>query len=135
MGAYALSFAVIAAVSRDHRRIFLLVRRVDARVTRVNLLLLGFSALLPFPTALLAGYGGSEPLAVTLYAADVAVINLLLLALFLIADFATTVLIAAASIVIAFTVSADAGLLTWLASLPAGLASRSRQRLHEPGRT
>lgn len=147
IGAYALSFAVIAAVWRDHHRIFLLVRRVDGRITRLNLLLLGFSALLPFPTALLAGYGGSEPLAVTLYAANVAVINLLLLALFLIvlrderlrarpieagvvqgtiADFATTALIAAASIVIAFAVSADAGLLTWLATLPAGLASRRR---------
>ncbi|MBR7834426.1 DUF1211 domain-containing protein [Actinospica durhamensis] len=149
LGAYALSFAIIAAVWRDHRRIFHLVRRADARVTRLNLVLLGVAALLPFPTALLADYGGSEPVAVTLYAATVAAINLLLLVLFLtvrrdeklrsrpvegraaqgtIADFAATVLIAAASIAIAFAVSAEAGLLTWLAALPAGVAAKVWQR-------
>ncbi len=156
LGTYALSFALIGAVWRDHRRIFHLVRRADGRVSRLNLTLLGFSALLPFPTALLADYGGTEPLAVTLYAAIVAIINLLLLALFLtvrrdeglrtrpvegraaqgtIADFAGTVLIAAASVVVAFTVSADAGLLTWLAALPAGLAARLWQRSSGRDRT
>lgn len=157
LGAYALSFAIIAAVWRDHRRIFHLVRSTDTRVTRLTLLLLGFSALLPFPTALLADYGGSEPMAVTFYAATVTVINLLLLTLFVtirrdeklrarpveariargtIADFTATMLIALTSIVIALTVSAGAGLTTWLAALPAGLLSRylRRTRRHEHGR-
>lgn len=153
LGAYALSFAIIAAVWRDHRGIFHLVRSTDARVTRLTLLLLGFSALLPYPTALLSDYGGSEPLAVTLYAATVTLINLLLLSLFLtirsdeklrarpvdkrvaratIADFAATMLIALTSIVIAFTVSAGAGLATWLAALPAGLAARLMRRRAVP---
>jgi uncharacterized membrane protein len=149
LGAYALSFAIIAAVWRDHRRIFHLVRSTDTRVTWLTLLLLGFSALLPFPTALLADYGGTEPLAVTFYAATVTCINLLLLALFLtirrdeklrarpvdaraaratVADFTATMAIGLASTAIAFAVSARAGLVTWLAALPAGLIARRMGR-------
>jgi uncharacterized membrane protein len=149
LGAYALSFAVISGVWRDHHRIFRLVRRADARVVHLTLALLAMVALLPYPTSLLADYGGSEPLAVTVYATVAAVDNLLLLALFLtirrsatlrrhpieapvvrgtVADFVGTVLIAGASIVVAFAVSAGAGLLTWLAAIPVGFAAGRLQR-------
>lgn len=155
LGAYALSFAVIAGVWRDYHRIFRLVRRADARVVHLALALLAMVALLPYPTSLLADYGGSEPIAVAVYAATAAVNNLLLLALFLtvrrsadlrrhpidarfargtVADFTGTVLIAVTSIAVAFAVSAAAGLLTWLAAIPAGFAAE-RIRRRPDGRT
>jgi uncharacterized membrane protein len=152
LGAYALSFGVISGIWHDHHRIFRLVHRADGLVTRLTLVLLGLVALLPFPTALLADYGG-EPAAVAVYAATVGLINVLLLALFLAvekvedvgaravpdraargtaADFAGTALIAGASILIALTFSADAGLLTWLAVIPLTFAARWLQ--HHPSR-
>ncbi|GAA1985784.1 TMEM175 family protein [Catenulispora subtropica] len=145
LGAYALSFAVIGGRWRDHRRVFQLIGRTDGTVVHLCLALLGAVALLPFPTALVADYGGSEPLAVTYYAVVVGAINLLLLALFLrawrrpalqarpiperlargtIVDFGAASLIAVAAIVVAFAVSPGAGLLTWLAAFPAGVAAR-----------
>jgi len=144
LGAYALSFAIIAGVWREHHRIFRLVRRVDSRVVRLTLALLAVVALLPFPTSLLADYGSSEPLAVTFYAVAAALINLLLLALFLtvrrdgrlrahpvddplfrgtVVDLAGIVLVAAVSIAVAFAVSPSGGLLTWLAAIPVGFAA------------
>ena len=145
LGAYALSFAVIADRWRDHRRIFRLIHRTNPAVVRLTLALLGVVALLPFPTALLSNYGGSEPLAVAYYAAALGALNLLLLALFvtvwkhprlqartvsdrfaraMIVDFGTATAIAGISVVVAFTVSAGDGLLIWIAAVPAGLAAR-----------
>jgi uncharacterized membrane protein len=145
IGSYALSFAIIAGRWRDHRRIFQVVRRTDAAMVRRALALLGVVALLPFPTALLADYGAHEPLAVVYYAVTVGAINLLQLALFLtvwrdrrlqarpisdrfaramIVDFGTSIVIAGVATLVAFTVSALAGLLTWLAAFPAGVVAR-----------
>ena len=144
LGAYALTFAITAGRWRDHHRIFQLIRRTNGVVVRLTMVLLGVVALLPFPTALLAEYGGSEPLAVVYYATTLGVLNLLLLALFdtvrrderlqaravsdrlaraMVVDFGTATVIAAIAVVAAFTVSATAGLLVWLAALPAGVAA------------
>ncbi len=74
VGAYALSFLVLAAFWRDHHRLFLEVRQVDGLVIRLTLFGLGVAALLPFPTSLIAEYG-SEPSAVAIYSAAVAVLG------------------------------------------------------------
>ncbi|MFC5143189.1 TMEM175 family protein [Streptomyces aureoversilis] len=139
LGAYALSFAVLAALWRDQRQILNHVRRADILVVRLTLAGLGAVALLPFPTALLSEYGGAEPEAVATYAATIALISLLHLALFLtlwrrprlrarpVADhvgwttaieLGAVVVICAASVVLAFAVSPRAGLVTWLLSIP-----------------
>ena len=67
LGAYALSFVVIAGMWRYHHIFFRELARIDARLTRLNLLYLGFIALIPFPTGLLADRGGEAP-AVIVYA-------------------------------------------------------------------
>nr|WSW70264.1 hypothetical protein OG461_30965 [Streptomyces sp. NBC_00995] len=108
-------------------------------MVRVALPGLALVALLPFPPPALSEYGGSYPAAVTVYAVTVAGIGLLHLALFLLArprpdrmavllsdratwdgaiDLASTVPVAAASVVVACTVSPPAALWTWLAALP-----------------
>lgn len=78
-GAYALSFVILAGFWRDHRRIVALVPRFEGPPLRLALIWLGAIAFLPFPTSLLSEYA-SEPLAVAIYAATVAVTNLLGLA-------------------------------------------------------
>ncbi|WP_229698982.1 TMEM175 family protein [Wenjunlia tyrosinilytica] len=80
VGAYALSFAVIANFWSDHRRVLGGVPRVDASVVGLTLLGLALIALLPFPTSLLAEYG-YEPLAVAIYSGSVAATNAVHLAL------------------------------------------------------
>lgn len=72
--AYALSFTVIAAMWRDHRRIFAGVRRVDEVVIRLTVVGLGLVALMPFPTTLLADYGG-RPQAVLIYSGAVVAVD------------------------------------------------------------
>jgi uncharacterized membrane protein len=72
--AYGLSFLVISAVWRDHRRLLRGLRHVDERLVQLVLLGLGLIALLPFPTSLLAEYG-SRPESVVIYSATVAAIN------------------------------------------------------------
>ncbi|MFI6949652.1 TMEM175 family protein [Streptomyces sp. NPDC050422] len=139
LGAYALSFAVLAGFWRDQRSILHQVRRCDTLMVRVTLAGLDLVALLPFPTSVLSEYGGSYPAAVAVYAATIAGIGLLHLTLFLLArsrpggmtvrssdrtawdgviDLASTVPVAAASVVVAYTVSPPAALWTWLAVLP-----------------
>ena len=49
-----------------------------------------------------------------------------------VANHATTALIAAVSVLAAFTVSPRAGLLTWLAAIPLGIASRRVWRSPQP---
>lgn len=80
LAAYALSFVVIAQFWRDHRRILGLVSEVDTPVVSLALFGLGLTALLPFPTAVLAEYN-DEPEAVALYSGSVAALNLVHLAL------------------------------------------------------
>jgi uncharacterized membrane protein len=74
--AYGISFAVIAMLWVRHHLLFRTLRRIDGRVTALNLAYLAFVALLPFPTRVLAVYG-EEPSAVVLYAATGAVLSLL----------------------------------------------------------
>ncbi|MFF2630754.1 TMEM175 family protein [Kitasatospora griseola] len=149
LGTYGLSFAVIASLWRDHRRIFQFVARVDDASVLLTLAGLGAVALLPFPTTLLSDYGGREPQAVTFYAATIAAANLLYLLLFVrilrharlrsrpvhrrvaqgvAVDHAGTILIAAATAAVAWTVSPTAGLYLWLAALPCGIAARRMRR-------
>ncbi|WP_328684435.1 TMEM175 family protein [Streptomyces sp. NBC_00343] len=74
LGAFALSFTLIAGFWRDHRRILTAVPVETGVVTRLTLLGLGLVALLPFPTSLLAEYA-SQPDAVALYASAMAAIH------------------------------------------------------------
>lgn len=76
IGAYALSFAILAAFWRDHRRILQLAQRVEGLSLRFALAALGAIALLPFPTTLLSEYA-SQTLSVVIYAGTVIVIDLL----------------------------------------------------------
>jgi uncharacterized membrane protein len=74
VGAFALSFSLIAGFWRDHRRILTALPTETAVVTRLVLLGLGLVALLPFPTTLLAEYA-SQPETVALYAGAMAAIH------------------------------------------------------------
>lgn len=147
--AYALSFAVLGAFWRDQRQILHQVRRADILTVRLTLASLGAAALLPFPTALLSEYGGEQPLAVSSYVATIAVISLLHLALFTgiwrrerlqarpipdrvgwttVTEQGAVALLCAASVVVAFAVSPQVALGTWLLSLPLKHAIRWRGR-------
>lgn len=74
--AYGLSFAIIGINWVTHHRKFLVITRFDGRLMVINLFLLGFVALLPFPTSILSDYGDGTPV-VVLYALNVGVITLL----------------------------------------------------------
>jgi TMEM175 potassium channel family protein len=54
---YAISFWVIGRFWLIHHRVFRLVRRADGLLLTLNLLLLGFIALIPWPTEMLGRYG------------------------------------------------------------------------------
>ncbi|MFD5116121.1 TMEM175 family protein [Streptomyces sp. NPDC058391] len=146
LGAYALSFTILAALWREHRRILRLARRVDGLSLRLALAGLGAIALVPFPTTMLSEYA-SQPLAVAVYASTICVIDLLELAVFLtiwrrpqmahpisdrvarniLTDLGTTVLVFAATVPIAF-VSPTAALWTWLSLVPIKIALGRRER-------
>jgi uncharacterized membrane protein len=68
---YALSFVVVGIYWKSHHRMFRTLRRVTPRLLNLNLLLLGFVALIPFPTEIL-GNSGSETPAVVLYSSVLA---------------------------------------------------------------
>ncbi|MFC9862831.1 MULTISPECIES: TMEM175 family protein [unclassified Streptomyces] len=148
IGAYALSFGILAGIWRDHRRILQLTRRTDGLCMRFTLAGLGVIALVPFPTTMLSQYA-SQPLAVALYATTMVIINLLQLAALiasgyrphlrgpasgpsgfdLVTDLSTTALVFAATVPIAY-VSTTAAIWTWLALIPIRmvLARRGRRR-------
>jgi uncharacterized membrane protein len=69
--AYALSFFVIGRYWLAHHRMFKLIRRIDGRFIALNLVMLGFIALLPFPTEVFGNYATDRP-ALIVYAASVA---------------------------------------------------------------
>jgi uncharacterized membrane protein len=75
IASYFLSFAVISLFWLAHHRMFSWIRRIDTPLIGLNLLLLSFVALMPFPTDLLGRYGGSVA-AVVLYSASIAAIGL-----------------------------------------------------------
>ena len=64
--AYALSFAVVGLFWLAHWRRYLLIEHVDEGLVLLNIILLGFVALIPFPTALL-GEHGDVPISVVVY--------------------------------------------------------------------
>ena len=66
---YALSFWVIGRFWLVHHRMFRLVRRADGALMTLNLLLLGFIALIPWPTEMLGRYGDTTT-AVVAYSTD-----------------------------------------------------------------
>lgn len=76
MYAYALSFYVIGVNWMGHHRKFAHIERFDGRLIQLNFLLLFVVAFVPFPTSLIAEYGG-EVASVVLYAAVVASLSLL----------------------------------------------------------
>lgn len=138
IAAYALSFAVISEFWRDHRRILAGFPSLDGTVTNLTLLGLGLTALLPFPTALLAEYS-YQPLAVAIYGLSVASQNAVHLALLLAShrrigrpadatvlrvrrldalDLASTVIVFGITVPLAF-VSPTAAKWVWLTLFPA----------------
>lgn len=80
VGAYALSYLVIGLLWLGHHRQFQTFEQISERVARLNLVLLGLVATLPFATSLLANYG-SRPIATQLYAGVVGTIFCLQLAM------------------------------------------------------
>lgn len=137
LGAYALSFMILAAFWRDHRRIMELVPRFDTLPLRFALIWLGAIALIPFPTSLLSEYA-SEPLAVAVYASAVSATNLLELAVLrtglrrswpkdhaaertarsIAADLGGTALVFGATVPLAYAFSPAAAMWSWLALIP-----------------
>ena len=150
LGAYALSFFVLAQFWRDHRDV---LARAGAGtpggpsfgsgLTHLTLLGLALIALLPFPTALLAEYG-TRPLAVAPYASCLAAINALHLTMLwirpgggrqgrdlservLMADVGAAAVIFALSVPVAF-LAPVAGMLVWIALIPTKVATELLQK-------
>ncbi|RAJ57314.1 putative membrane protein [Streptomyces sp. Amel2xB2] len=152
IAAYALSFAVISQFWLDHRRILAAFDSLDGKVTGLTLLGLGLTALLPFPTALLAEYS-AQPQAVAVYALSVTALNSVHLALLVTshrrrgpardraalhgrrldtADLASTVLVFGVTAPLAF-VSPYAAMWCWVALIPAKfLIGRLYRRARTP---
>ncbi|MGW1492096.1 TMEM175 family protein [Streptomyces sp. NPDC002402] len=144
--AYALSFLVIAAFWRGHHQIFRYTQKVDAVVIRLGLLSLALIALMPFPTTLLAEYG-DEPQSVAVYSGAVAAMGATQLALAValwkrpwlgkalpdsvarndVADLASTVLVFAVAVPLAF-VSPTAAKLWWAVLIPVKTVTGNRAK-------
>ncbi len=133
-GAYGLSFVVLAALWRHHHVFLRGISRIDARLTSLNLLYLGLIALIPYPTGILAEHG-DQSAAVVLYAATLAAVSAVTAAMVVYSQRAGLAPPRAQSLLwtlttpAAFLVSipiavADprAGLWSWLALLPLGVA-------------
>jgi TMEM175 potassium channel family protein len=77
---YALSFFIIGRNWLAHHRMFRVIRRIDGRFIAINLILLGFIALLPFPTEAYGNYPGSKATLIV-YAASISATGLASVAL------------------------------------------------------
>jgi uncharacterized membrane protein len=66
--AFLLSFYVIATYWRRHHRLMRTVRSSDPALLSRNILLLLAISVMPFAAELLGTYGGSDPIAITVYA-------------------------------------------------------------------
>jgi uncharacterized membrane protein len=73
--AYALSFFIIGRTWLAHHRMFKVVRKIDGRFIALNLVTLGFVALLPFPTEVYGEYTSARP-ALIVYAAAISAASL-----------------------------------------------------------
>jgi uncharacterized membrane protein len=71
---FFISFAVIGRYWAAHHTYFSALGSIDRALIGLNLLYLCFIALLPFPTALLGEYF-SNPLSITIYAVNVAIVS------------------------------------------------------------
>jgi uncharacterized membrane protein len=67
---FALSFAIIARFWVVHHRLSMLLRKIDTTFLVLNLVLLAFVVVLPYPTEILGEYGNQT--AVAIYAAAMA---------------------------------------------------------------
>jgi uncharacterized membrane protein len=76
IAAYALSFAVIGLYWLAHWRRYHYIVRADQRLALINLVLLGFVAFIPFPTAVM-GEHGDLPAALILYVTTLTVAGLI----------------------------------------------------------
>ncbi len=74
--AYAVTFAVVGLFWLAHWRRFQFITHVDEPLLLVNLVLLGFVALLPFPTAVLGAHG-NLPAATVVYVVNLSAVGLL----------------------------------------------------------
>jgi uncharacterized membrane protein len=59
--AYGLSFAVIGIMWQNHHALFRLVERIDRRTVFLNLVLLAFTAFIPFATSAVGSYWWLRP--------------------------------------------------------------------------
>ena len=66
---FGISFAVIGLFWLGHHALFRYITALDRRLIRINLIFLGFIALLPYPTRLLAFRHAGNPAPVVFYAA------------------------------------------------------------------
>jgi uncharacterized membrane protein len=71
---FVISFAVIGRYWMAHHTYFSTLKAMDRGLIALNLVYLAFIAFLPFPTALLGEYF-DNPLALTIYAVNVAVVS------------------------------------------------------------
>lgn len=71
---FAISFAVIGRYWLAHHTYFSALARIDRGIIALNLVYLAFIAFLPFPTALLGQYF-ENPLSITIYAVNVAIVS------------------------------------------------------------
>ncbi len=65
---FLISFFVIGLFWLGHHRMFRIIVRADSALSFLNLVLMLFVAVIPFPTAVLGRYAPSQPLAVMVYA-------------------------------------------------------------------
>jgi uncharacterized membrane protein len=72
--AYVLSFLVIGLFWMTHHRVFAYIRRYDTTLVWLNLFLLLFVCVLPYPTAMLGRFGGALP--VRIYVATLTAVSL-----------------------------------------------------------
>ncbi|MGZ5375161.1 MAG: TMEM175 family protein [Solirubrobacterales bacterium] len=134
---FFLSFAVIGRYWVAHHRFFSLLTRVDGGLLGINLVYLATIAFLPFPTDLLGNYFGN-PLAVAVYAVNVAIISALEVALYArarhkqllfraptrpvyrwgVAMSLSPVVSFLASVPVAFLAGSGAAAAVWLAAVP-----------------
>lgn len=80
--AFLISFLVVALYWASHHRLFLLMRRVDSAIMRLNLGLLALICLLPIATAMISSDTPSTGV-VEIYAGQVALIGLINAAMWL----------------------------------------------------
>jgi uncharacterized membrane protein len=80
LGAFALSFALVAATWWQHHRFVARLQRVDGRLVALDLVFLGVVALVPFPTGVV-GRHPTDPAAVVTFAAAFVTLTLLAVAM------------------------------------------------------